>query len=206
MRGGSTECIQVRDIRCELAIAAARSSAGFPEKGRCLYAYRPTVAMHRRDHRPVFSRHCVVHHSGAIEAKFFGFLERYPTRCRSKRAKYLGHLTQERTINQCTFPQAVAVRSRRCRTNRRRPSCADYGLSSAVPNLLQDIRDLKKPLVDVVQRPSEADTGNQKNPEVPSHTTLPNSAGAYVPAIFLAESHFTGRTPRPATITPAGAA
>lgn len=167
-----------------------------------LYAYRPIVAMHRRDHGPVFSRHCVAHHSGALKPKFLGFLERYPTRSRSKHANLSGLLTQERTINLCSFPLAVAVLSRRCLTSRRRPSCAEYGLSSPVANLLQDIRDLNKPLVDVVQRPSEADTGNQKNPEVPSHTTLPNSAGAYDPPLFLAESHFTGRTPRSAIGAP----
>lgn len=59
-----------------------------------LYAYRPKVAMQRRDHRPVISLQCVADHRGTSKPEISSILLRYPARWRSKRPGSSGLLTQ----------------------------------------------------------------------------------------------------------------
>jgi hypothetical protein len=61
-----------------------------------LYAYRPRVAMQRRDHRPVISLQCVGDHKGTLKPEISSSLLRYSPRWCSKRSEKLGHRTHDR--------------------------------------------------------------------------------------------------------------
>ena len=71
--------------------------------------------------------------------------------------------------------------------------------AATVSNIFQNSYDFIQPLVDVVQGPSNSHESDNEHPEVPGghRSTLPKLGRAYARPLFLAGSHFTGRTPHP---------
>ena len=137
--------------------------------GRSPYTPRSNVATQRQGCHRGNSLRCVAFHSFTHALQFSRFLVRYPRGNDSKRVDKLG-LQKAGSLSAAT-----------------------------VPNLFQNSYDFIQPFVDVVQGPSNPHEGGNEHPEVPGghRSTLPKLGLAYARPLFLAGSHFTGRTPHP---------
>ena len=173
--------------------------------GRIPYAPKSNVAMQRRG----FFHSCALRHKEENKLELSRFLLRYPARSISKRAGYIGLLTLpcggswlgNRHLgipSRVGFLDAVMVL--RHGDRRAQPSEAPSIAARALPRAIGEHSLFAHAPI------QHNDTRNYSENSDFHLRLLPNSAGAYVPPLFLAESHFTGRTPQSASLTPAGAA